>query len=416
MHAEILTIGNELLSGKTLNTNASWIAERLTEEGFYIRQITVVSDQHSEIIRALNESFHRSRLVIITGGLGPTSDDVTKAALCTYFDSEMVHNKEVLNDIVDFFSKRNLELSERNRQQAEVPEKATIFRNNMGTAPGLWLEKDKKICIALPGVTSEMKNLMSNQVIPKLKSFITGYHILHRTILTHGIGESFLSDKIAEWERALPGQLKLAYLSSAGIVKLRLTATGEDEFKLKEAISDAEQKLIKLIPQYIWGFDQDTLEQVVGGLLAANGYTLATAESCTGGQIASRIVSVPGSSRYFRGTIVAYSNDIKTDLLGVDQSLINKFGAVSKEVVESMALNGFRLLGSDFCVASSGIAGPDGGSVTKPVGMVWIAVAFRNHVQSRMFMFGDQRRNNIARSCVASLAMLREAILQTLAT
>jgi nicotinamide-nucleotide amidase len=416
MAAEIITIGDELLCGKTLNTNASWISERLHEEGFGIRQVTVVSDQQGEITRALNDALARSELVIITGGLGPTSDDITKVALSAFFGSKMVHNKEVLEDIAEFFRKRNLGFTDRNRQQALVPEKARILRNNMGTAPGLWFEKDNKICVALPGVPPEMKNLILTQVIPLLKGFSTSIRIIHRTILTHGIGESFLSDKIAGWERSLPDNLKLAYLPSAGIVKLRLTATGKNENLLKETIADAERNLVKLIPQYIWGFDQDTFEHVVGILLATHGYTMSTTESCTGGQIAGRIVNVPGSSRYFRGSIVAYSNELKTGLLGVEPNLISTFGAVSKEVVESMARNGCRVLGSDFCVATSGIAGPDGGSEAKPVGTVWIAVAFRDEVQSSKYSFGDQRQNNIARSSIAALAMLREVILQSLAT
>jgi len=414
MIAEIITIGDELLCGKTLNTNASWISERLHEEGFEARQVTVVSDQQGEITRVLNDALARSELVIITGGLGPTSDDVTKVALSVFFGSKMVHNEIVLEDIANFFIKRNLELTDRNRQQALVPEKAKILRNNMGTAPGLWFEIGNKICVALPGVPPEMKNLLINRVIPLLKGFRTGIRIIHRTILTHGIGESFLSDKIAGWEKSLPDNLKLAYLPTAGIVKLRLTATGKDESLLKASIASAEQNLTKLIPQYIWGFDQDTFEQVVGNLLATHVYTLSTAESCTGGQIAGRIVSVPGSSRYFRGSIVAYSNELKTGLLGVEPNLISTFGAVSKQVVEIMARNGCRVLGSDICVATSGIAGPDGGSEAKPVGTVWIAVAFRDKVHSRVFSFGDQRLNNIARSCVAALAMLREAILQSL--
>ncbi|HSV77405.1 MAG TPA: competence/damage-inducible protein A [Bacteroidales bacterium] len=414
MVAEIITIGNELLCGKTMNTNASWISERLYEEGFEVRQVTVVSDQQGEITRSLNDALGRSELVIITGGLGPTSDDITKVALSAFFGSKLVHSKEVLEDIADFFRKRNLELTDRNRQQALVPEKARILRNNMGTAPGLWFEKDNKICIALPGVPPEMKNLIMTQVIPLLKGFRSGIRIIHRTILTHGIGESFLSDKIAGWEKSLPDNLKLAYLPSAGIVKLRLTATGKNENLLKETIADAERNLVKLIPKYIWGFDQDTFEQVVGNLLATHGYTLSTAESCTGGQIAGRIVGVPGSSRYFRGSIVAYSNELKTGLLGVEPNLISSFGTVSKQVVESMARNGCRVLGSNFCVATSGIAGPDGGSEAKPVGTVWIAVAFREQVQSKVFRFGDQRLNNIARSSVAALAMLREVILQSL--
>jgi len=415
MVAEIITIGDELLCGKTLNTNASWISDQLFEEGFAVRQITVVSDLQHEITRAINDALARSELVILTGGLGPTSDDVTKITLSAIFNSNMVHHEAVLEDIANFFKKRNLELTYRNRQQALVPEKARILRNNMGTAPGLWFEKDTKVCVALPGVPSEMKHLMLTQVIPLLKGYRTGTYFIQRTILTHGIGESFLSDRIADLEKNLPENLKLAYLPSAGIVKLRLTATGKDEKLLRDSIAKTEQNLVKLLPQYIWGFDKDTFEQVIGRLLEAHGYTMSTAESCTGGQIASRIVSVPGSSKYFRGSIVAYSNELKMELLKVDPDLIAAFGAVSSQVVESMARNGCRVLGSDFCVATSGIAGPDGGSEAKPVGTVWIAVAFKDQVQSKVFSFGDQRLNNIARSSVAAMAMLREAILKALA-
>lgn len=412
MHAEIITIGEELLIGQVINTNAAWLAERLNESGIMVKQVSVVSDTEPEILRILGETFERSPLILMTGGLGPTRDDVTKLALCRFFDTELVINEEVLEDIRAIFSRRNLSLTELNRQQALVPQGAKIVRNPNGTAPGLIFEREGRICVAMPGVPYEMKAMVEDHILPELKKRQKQQFILHRTILTQGIGESFLSEIIADWENNLPPFIKLAYLPSPGMVRLRMSASGTYERELKKALSGEEGKLAKLIPQYIWGFDRDTLEEVIGRLLTERGMTLSTAESCTGGFLAHKVTSVAGSSAYFRGSIVAYSNDLKTRFLWINEKLISKHGAVSKEVVEAMALNGCEVMSSDFCLATSGIAGPGGATPEKPVGTVWIALAFKDKVKSKLLHLGDQRDRNIARASLAALAMLREKILE----
>jgi nicotinamide-nucleotide amidase len=412
MQAEIITIGEELLIGQIINTNASWLAERLNEAGITVRQVSVVSDTDNEILRILEEAFQRAELVLMTGGLGPTRDDVTKLALCHFFNTPLVLNEAVLEDVRALFSRRNLGLTELNRQQAMVPEMAKIIHNKNGTAPGLWLEKEGKICVAMPGVPYEMKTMVEDHILPELKKRRMGRFIVHRTILTQGIGESFLSEIISEWENSLPPFVKLAYLPSPGMVRLRLSATGAREAELIKALSEEKEKLLKLIPQYVWGFERETLEEVIGSLLKEKGLTVSTAESCTGGLLAHKITSVAGSSAYFKGSIIAYSNELKTRFLWVLEKQIKKYGAVSREVVETMAINGCQTMSSDFCVATSGIAGPTGGTPEKPVGTVWIAVAFGEKVTSKLLHLGDQRDRNITRASLAALALLREKIIE----
>lgn len=412
MKAEIITIGEELLIGQVVNTNASWMAERLNEAGIAVGQISVVSDTEAEIHRILTESFQRSDLVLMTGGLGPTRDDVTKLALCRYFQTKLILSEVVLEDVRALFARRNYPLTQLNRQQAMVPASATILRNPNGTAPGLWIEDNGKICIAMPGVPFEMKAMVEDQILPELKKRRKGQYILHRTILTQGVGESFLSEIISKWEDNLPSFISLAYLPSPGLVRLRMSATGSSEAALKEALAAQEEKLSKLIPQYIWGYDRDTLEEAIGRLLTEKGLTLSTAESCTGGFIAHKITSVAGSSAYFKGSIIAYANELKKRFLWADEQLLARHGAVSREVVETMALHGCKVMSSDFCVAASGIAGPGGGTPEKPVGTVWIAVAFREQVTSKLLHLGDLRDRNITRATLAALALLREKILK----
>ncbi|NLM93557.1 MAG: competence/damage-inducible protein A [Bacteroidales bacterium] len=412
MDAEIITIGDELLIGQVINTNAAWMAERLNEAGIAVKQISVVSDTEAEISRILADAFGRSGLILMTGGLGPTRDDVTKLALCHYFQTGMVLNEEVLEDVRALFSRRNYPLTHLNQQQAMVPANATVIRNPNGTAPGLWFEQDGHICIAMPGVPFEMKAMVDDQIIPELKRRRKDQYILHRTVLTQGLGESFLSEIISGWEDRLPPFISLAYLPSPGVVRLRMSAKGPDEAALKEALEEEEQKLRSLIPQYIWGYDRDTLEEVVGRLLTDKGLSLSTAESCTGGFLAHKITSVPGSSAYFKGSIIAYANELKRRFLWVDEKILEKHGTVSREVVEIMALHGCQVMSSDFCIATSGIAGPSGGSPEKPVGTVWIAVAFREQVTSKLLHLGDQRDRNITRATLAALALLRELITQ----
>lgn len=405
--AILISIGEELLIGQTVNTNAAWIGQQLNNEGISVKEVIVITDDQDEIIRTVRESAKRSGLIIITGGLGPTRDDVTKNALCHLFGSSLIIDDTVLEDISVFFARRGLPLTELNRIQAQVPDNAQVIRNPFGTAPGMWFEQDGIIVISMPGVPHEMKNMLTSYVIPELKKRTPSYHIIHKTILTQGIGESFLAAKISNWENELPANIKLAYLPSPGVVKLRLSGKGTDRELIEQAIIDQISSLRRLIEHYIWGFDDQTLEGLTGALLLSKQLSMATAESCTGGYIAHKITCIPGSSRYFKGSVVAYDNDIKRRILSVDQRLLDNYGAVSKEVVEAMA-NGIRkLFNTDLSLAVSGIAGPDGGTDEKPVGMVWIACSSEAKTISSLFNFGDTRERNILRGSVAALAMFK---------
>jgi len=410
MQAGIITIGNEILSGKTVNTNASYLASALSLLGIETQQIVAVKDLAIHIAEALRLSIENNDIVIITGGLGPTSDDITKRTLGEFFASEWIINEQVLEDVKSFFAKRNLPLTEKNRLQALVPDNAKILRNLVGTAPGLWFEVGGKIAIALPGVPFEMKHIIEVEVLPRLKAIDKEFFVVHRTINTHGIGESFLSDKISHWEKNLNPSISLAYLPAVGIVKLRLTASGINKKVLEDAIEEQVSLLQEIIPEHIWGYDDETLEEICGKLLLQKKLTLCTVESCTGGAIANRIINVAGCSQYYRGSIVAYSNDVKTTLLGIPSEIINQNGAVSQQVVELMALQGCSTMQSDFCVATSGIAGPGGATPEKPVGTIWIAVAHGKKVVSQKYQFGDIRQTNIARTTVAALAKLHDCL------
>ncbi|MFO7977841.1 MAG: competence/damage-inducible protein A [Bacteroidales bacterium] len=412
MNAEIISIGEELLIGQVINTNASWMAEQLNQAGISVTQITAIADNHEEILRLLNEAGRRCELILITGGLGPTRDDITKEVLCEFFDSRLVHSEQVIQDITGIFGRKGLELSESNRHQALVPDKATIIRNPNGTAPGLWFEKDDRIFVAMPGVPYEMQHMITHEVIPRILKVPGHRHIVQKTILTHGIGESFLSDIIASWETDLPHQMQLAYLPSPGMVRIRLTAKGDDLHQLQQLVEQEAAKLQKLIPQYIWGYDRDTMQEVTGKILKERKQTICTAESCTGGYIAYHITSVPGSSEWYKGSIVAYSNEIKEKLLNVDPELISKHGAVSQQVVEAMAAEALKIFNTDYAISVSGIAGPDGGTPQKPVGTVWIGIASKERVHSRKFQFGDSRERNILRSVLAALGMLRNILVE----
>lgn len=408
MQAEIISIGEELLIGQTTNTNASWLAGELNAAGIGVSRVTAIGDEPDEIVEILDEASQRVKVVLVTGGLGPTRDDVTKTAIGRFFETEMAINNMVLSDIALFFRARGLDLTETNRQQALVPKNAKILRNAFGTAPGLWLERNKKIFVFMPGVPHEMKSMVSTHLIPKLKKRFKGQHIIHKTILTHGIGESFLSEMISDWENRLPPSIQLAYLPSPGVVKLRLSGRGEDKAILSREILQQVEKLQALIPQYIWGHDDQRLEELLGALLKKKKKTLVLAESCTGGYIAHRITSIAGSSAYFKGSVVTYSNELKEMLLGIDPALIAAHGAVSQEVAEQMAKAARIKLQADYAAAVTGIAGPSGGTPGKPVGTVWIAVAGEKNLKSKRFQFGDTRDRNIIRAGTAALGMLKD--------
>lgn len=411
MRAEIITIGDELLIGQVVDTNSAWMARELNMIGIKVEQITSIGDDHEQIIKTLTEASERADVIIMTGGLGPTRDDITKIALCDFFKTHLIFDQRSFENIERIFNLRGYPMSELNRRQAEVPATCDALLNENGTAPGMWFRQNGRIYVSLPGVPFEMKALMTGHVLPLLKP-LSNKVILHKTILTQGVGESFLADKIKDWESALPSYIKLAYLPQPGMVRLRLSATGTSEDNLQEEINRHVMQLYSQIPEYIFGEDDDSLEEIIGKFLKNLNLTVATAESCTGGYIAHLITSIPGSSAYFKGSVVSYSNEIKISILGVNPGTLEEYGAVSRETVTEMAQGVLKKLNSDCAVAVSGIAGPDGGSEDKPVGTVWIAVITPFHgLVTKKFLFGEHRERNIRRSGLAALDMLRKQLV-----
>ncbi|MFW5757586.1 MAG: competence/damage-inducible protein A [Bacteroidota bacterium] len=412
LQTEIISIGDELLIGQVVNTNSTWLAETLNLAGIDVRQITAVADNSNEILRALKEAENRADVILMTGGLGPTKDDITKTVLCDFFEDSLLLNEKVLDNVRDFFQKKGVNLTKLNEDQALVPSKAVVLHNPVGTAPGLLFRKKNKVFVAMPGVPYEMKYLTEKYVIPQLQKLNKGQIIIHKTILTQGLGESFLAEKIDPWVRNLPFNIKLAYLPSPGIVRLRLTAHGDNLQTMNALLNKKVEDLKKIIPWYFWGIDKDKLEEVTGKLLNKFKATLATAESCTGGYIAHRITGIAGSSDYFNGSVVAYSNQVKMDILNVKEETLNQFGAVSKQVAEQMASGAKKMLHATYAIATTGIAGPGGGTDEKPVGTVWISIDGPNGVESKKFTFGDQRDRNIIRTGNAALGMLRNYLVK----
>lgn len=411
MKAKIITIGDEILIGQITDTNSAWMAEEITSMGFQVAEMVTVSDEAAHITQAVHEALTTCDLVLITGGLGPTKDDLTKDVLASYFNSEMVFNQEVFEDIERLFRSKGRTLSDLNRSQAEVPAACEAVRNSRGTAPGMWFDRNGKVLVSMPGVPYEMKGMMEDVVMPKLRNRFQLPHIYHRTILTQGIPESLLAHKLTEWEDALPESIKLAYLPSAGLVRLRLSATGSNLSELEKRIDDRVQTLRVILGDAIFGEDKTTLEETVGELLKQRGETVFTAESCTGGNIAQLFTSHAGSSAFFIGGIVAYSNAQKELFLKVDPQIIQLHGAVSIPTVEAMVLGAKQQSGSHWAIATSGIAGPDGGTPDKPVGTVCIAIAGPDGITSEQFLFGALRSYNIRISSLTALQMLRKRIL-----
>lgn len=407
MEADLITIGDEILIGQITDTNSAWMAKKLNDEGINVREITSISDQPAHIIATLYESGKNASIVLVTGGLGPTKDDRTKAALCTFFGTQLVESKDVLEHIVELLSPRGIVINALNREQALVPEKATVLMNKLGTAPGLLFKHEGTIFVFMPGVPFEMKYLMENEVIPQIKQLFNTTTIIHRTVLTQGLPESMLAEKLADWEDSLPECISLAYLPSPQSMRLRLSARGEDHASLSKLLDESIEELITVIPDNIFGYEEDSMAGNIGKILKEKGLTVSTAESCTGGNIAHFFTLNPGSSEYFKGGVVTYSNDLKVKLLGIDSGLIAAKGAVSKEVAEAMAVAARQLMNTDYAIATSGIAGPDGGTPEKPVGTVWIAVAGADLVVSKVYNFGDHRERNIIRSSQSALNMLR---------
>jgi nicotinamide-nucleotide amidase len=408
---EIITIGDELLIGQVIDTNSAWMASQLNDIGIRVRQITSVSDREAHITGALDAALAASDIVLLTGGLGPTRDDLTKYTLCRYFKSNLRFDQEVFLDIERIFRQRGVTVTDTNRKQAEVPEKCTVIRNPNGTAPGMWFERDGKVIVSMPGVPHEMKAMMQRDILPQLQQRYGGKAIFHKTVLTQGIGESFLSDLIREWEDQLPGHIRLAYLPSPGQVRLRLTATGDSQEALQREVEEEVKKLRWLADDFIYGYDDDTLEKVVGDLLRGKGATVSTAESCTGGYIAHRLTGIPGSSDYFAGTVVAYANRIKESLLDVPAEMIAAHGAVSEAVARAMAEGAARRLQTTYAMATTGIAGPSGAVDGKPVGTVWIAVSAPGKTMARRFSLGEVRARVIIEASQHAMNMLRRILI-----
>ena len=398
MNAYLINIGDELLIGQVVNTNASWMASELEKNNIHVARIVTIADDFNDITKTLSDALAHVEVVIMTGGLGPTKDDITKTALCDYFDMQLVMHEPSLANVTDFFTKRGLQISAINQMQGLVPDGCEPLLNKVGTAPGMWFERDGKIVVSLPGVPFEMQWLMSEYVLPKLQQRLGTEAILHKTVLTCGIGESFLADTIEAWELALPTNFRLAYLPEAGKVRLRLSAHGDDKLLLQQQMDEQLAKLIPLIDTYIYGYDDETFASVIGKLLIERGATLATAESCTGGQLGHRITEVAGASAYYLGGVVAYSNDIKEQLLGVHTDTLTQYGAVSAQTAEAMAIGCRRLFQTNYAIATTGISGPTGGTEEKPLGTVWIAIASEKEVVSKKYVFRTTRAQHQERT------------------
>lgn len=417
MQAEIITIGDEILIGQVIDSNSAFIATLLNLNGVSVKQISSVSDNAEHIMKALDEAKGRADIIVITGGLGPTKDDITKKTLARYFKTEMRFDEGAYQDVLAVFNYFGKEVTPINRLQAEVPEICTVLRNPNGTAPGMWFDVEGKVFVSMPGVPYEMKAMMKDRVIPKILERFELPYIVHKTILTQGNGESFLAEIIADWENSLAEVgIKLAYLPSPGMkVRLRLSAVGNDNEALNAVVDKKIEELKPLISEYIYGYEVfgeevETLEQMVGKLLRDKKKTLSTAESCTGGYISHLITKVPGSSDYYAGSIISYSNEVKAAELGVSKELLDKRGAVCQSVVEQMAKFVRERLKTDYSISCSGIAGPTGGTDKKPVGTVWIAIATPEKVISEKFLFGNNRERNIQLTANAALNMLKKEL------
>ena len=413
MTVEIITIGDELLIGQVVDTNSAWMAKILNENGFKVERKVAVGDEAEDITKAIDDARKKVSIVLITGGLGPTKDDITLKTLCKYFDSTLIFSEEVYANIDRLFNKNGRVMNELTRNQALVPDKATVIQNAMGTAPCTWFERDGGVLVSMPGVPYEMKWLMENEIVPRLKKrFNQDLYIKHRTSMVTGYSESALALKLTDFENNMPDFVKLAYLPNMGIIRLRLSAYCEDENIAIETVDALTQRLEEILEGNIIVEEDKSPEVLVGEYLRSKNLTVGTAESCTGGTIASKLTSVPGSSCYFLGSVVAYANEVKQNILGVNINDLEKYGAVSQQVVEQMAKGALEVLGCDYAVATSGIAGPDGGTPEKPVGTIWIALANKEKVISKEYRFAiiSSRENNIQRTVNFALLMLLEEL------
>ena len=410
--AEIITIGDEILYGQIVDTNSQWMSTELDKVGIKIIRKTAIGDTEDEILNMLKEAESRADIILITGGLGPTNDDLTKPCLVKYFDTKLVMNNDALKNLTSIFNKLGRPVSEVNRQQAELPEICEMVPNNMGTAAGMWFNKNNKTFVSMPGVPHEMKIMMTDFIIPKLQKKYQTPSIYHKVVKTVGIGESDLAEIIVDWENNLPENIKLAYLPSLAQVKLRLTTFGSTSKQVESEVDRQIVKLKKLIDNYIFGYNQDSLEKVVGQMLLKSNQNIAVAESCTGGYISHLITSISGSSGYFRGGVTPYQNDIKINVLSVNSETIFQHGAVSEQTVIEMAENVRKLYHTDYGLATSGIAGPSGATPEKPVGTIWIAVSNDKKTTTRKLQLWKDRELNIKTTAIAVLNMTRLRLLE----
>jgi nicotinamide-nucleotide amidase len=411
--ASIITIGDELLIGQVVDSNSAWMATELNKAGIWVRRRLAVGDLWEDIWTALDQEGNASQIILITGGLGPTADDITKPLLCGYFGAKLVVDPGALANVKYIFEKvLKRPMIDRNLQQAEVPDLCTVIQNKRGTAPGMWFEKEGKIFVSMPGVPHEMKGMMTDEVLPALRNHFVLPFIVHKTLLTAGIGESYLAERIYAFENALPSQIRLAYLPNYGMVRLRLTAVGKDQDLLTEEIQKQFELLKALVEEWLVTDEDISMQEAVGKLLRQRKRTISTAESCTGGFIAHLITSIPGSSDYYKGSVVSYADETKQNLLQVSPETIAESGAVSRETVEQMVKGAMDQLKTDYAIATSGIMGPDGGSPEKPVGTLWVAVAGHGRILSQQFNFRFDRQRNIELSATNALNLLRKFILQ----
>jgi len=412
MTAHILTIGDEILIGQIIDSNSAWMAEQLNLQGIRVTKIISISDTAEAIREALDDSFTKTDLVLMTGGLGPTKDDITKKTLAEYYGVGMSFHEESYERLSRMFARWGRETTEAHRQQCYMPDNAKILTNKAGTAPGMWFAKEGKIAVSMPGVPYEMKYLMECEVLPLVASTFPGKPITHRTILTIGEGESRIAKRIQDIEENLPDHIKLAYLPNLGQVRLRFSASGDNLDALKKEL-DTQVGLVEArIPEFVFGYEKDTIENVTGALLIKNKKTIATAESCTGGLVAHRITSIPGSSAYYEGSVIAYSYALKEKLLNVSPEILTTHGAVSEETVKAMLAGLLENLGTDIGIAISGIAGPGGGTPEKPVGTIWIAVGDKNKTNTLKLQLGKSRSNNIKYTATKALDMVRHFLLE----
>ena len=408
MIAHIITIGDEILIGQVVDTNSAWMGQQLNMQGIQVGKIVTVSDTHKDITNAVDAAFSEADIILITGGLGPTKDDITKKALADYFGVDMRFSESTYNRIQRLFQKIGKSMTEAHHEQAYMPANADLLMNKMGTAPGMWIEDEGKVLVSMPGVPYEMKYLMEAEVLPKLKKQFPGKPIAHRTILTVGEGESRIADRIDPFLEALPPNIKMAYLPGIAQVRLRMTGTGDDENELNALLDKKVEELKPLISEFIYGFEKEKLEEVVGKMLIEKGKTLGTAESCTGGFLAHKITSIPGSSAYFMGSVITYSNAMKMDQLQVKSSTLKMHGAVSEETVKEMVQGALGLLKTDIAVAISGIAGPGGGTPEKPVGTIWIAIGDKNNTKTYQLNLWKDRMKNIEYTTIVALNLIRK--------